>query len=344
MKVLLIGGTGCISFELTLLLANQQGIELYVLNRGNNNTNIPENANVLVGDFCDRLAMEKMFDGMTFDVVADFISYSLNDVQRAFDIFKGKVKQYIFISTVMTYHKPSIQPVINEGLSQKNPYSKYAQDKIKCEQFLFDRYREDNFPITIVRPSHTYDKRYPIADNFTVIERMLSKKPIIIQGDGTTYWTITHSRDFAKAFFGIMGNVKAIGQAMHITSDEVLTWNQIYETMADVMGVELNCVHVSTDFLVKSGMPEKLKHLYHGDKSNNVLLDNSKIKALVPSFCAKISFAQGFKEVYNYYLQNKDYIKIDEYYDNWCDTVVKVLDKAASEVERSVQSNNFVNE
>lgn len=335
MKILMIGGTGCISTEVTKRIAQTEGMELFLLNRGNRSDLVPSNVQVLTGDIHDESAMNTLLDGWKFDVVADFIAFTEEDVARDVRLFQGKTEQFIFISTAMAYQKPCIQPVMTEDTPQKNPFSKYAKDKIKCERYLLEAYRNADFPVTIVRPSHTYDERALVVDNWTTISRMLRGKEVLVQGDGTTFWTLTHSRDFAKAFVGLLGNVHTLGQAVHITSDEVLTWNHVFDLIAEAFGTTCKKFHITTDFMAASGM-ESMVEGYYGDRSNHVVLDNSKIKSLVPGFQATIPFREGYREVAAYYLAHPERQIIDETYDRWCDLVIETQREAAEKVREAL--------
>ncbi len=296
MKVLYIGGTGNISRASSFKAVNQ-GIDLYVLNRGKTGIQIP-GSKTIQGDIRNIDQMKSVLHNHTWDVVVNWIAFTPEDIQRDIELFAGKTKQYIFISTASAYQKPPTYPIITESTPLFNPYWKYSRDKIECEDALMSAYRETNFPVTIVRPSHTYDTVIPVTiggwTEYTVVDRMKKGQKIIIQGDGTSLWTVTHSKDFAKGFNGLLGNSKAIGHAFHITSDEWLTWNQIYQFVADAAGVELNAVHISTDFIDKVAPGEK-DGLW-GDKAHCGIFDNSKIKSFVPDFSATIPFSKGIKD------------------------------------------------
>ena len=258
MKALLIGGTGTISMAVTRLLA-QSGWEVYLVNRGNRNNGLPGHVNVIPGDINDEKAMEEKLKGMTFDTVCEFIGFVPSQVERDVRIFQGKTRQYMYISSASAYQKPPADYRITESTPLANPYWEYSRNKIACEEFLMKKYREEGFPVTVIRPSHTYDERsVPLGvhgdgGSWQVVKRMLEGKPVIIHGDGTSVWTMTHNRDFAKGFVGLMGNVHAIGETYQITSDESLTWNQIYQTIADCLGVAFRPYYVPSDFLAAVG-------------------------------------------------------------------------------------------
>ena len=246
MKALFIGGTGVISTAVVERLVKRLNWEVWLLNRGNRTKDIPEGVHQITADIQDEEDVAKKLEGLTFDVVCEFIGFRVQDVERDYRLFRGKTKQYIFTSSASAYHKPAACYLVNEGTTLANPYWQYSRDKIACEEFLMEKYRAEGFPVTIVRPSHTYDKRHiPLGVHgkkgfWQVIRRMQEGKPVIIQGDGTSLWTLTFHSDFAIGYTGLMGNRHAIGEVFQITGDETLTWNQIYGTIADALGVELH--------------------------------------------------------------------------------------------------------
>ncbi|MFF2092313.1 SDR family oxidoreductase [Paenibacillus sp. NPDC058174] len=336
MKALFIGGTGTISSAITKQLV-EQGCELYLINRGTRGDRVPEGAHVIQADIQDEEHIAKLLEGMTFDVVADFIAFQPAQLERDFRLFQGKTKQFIFISSASAYQTPLSDYRITEGTPLSNPYWQYSRDKIECEDYLLKQYREHGFPITIVRPSHTYDERsIPLGvhgskGTWQVAKRMLENKPVIIHGDGTSLWTMTHNRDFAKAFIGLMGNIHAIGESVQITSDESVTWNQIYEIIADALGVKLNAVHVASSFL-DTVSTEDYRGGLLGDKANTVVFDNSKVKRLVPEFVATTRLDQGLKETIHYILAHPEHQTEDPEFDQWCDKVIDALDAAAKAI------------
>ncbi|MFB9329815.1 SDR family oxidoreductase [Paenibacillus aurantiacus] len=337
MKALFIGGTGIISSAITRQLA-EQGCELYLLNRGNRGDRLPENVRLLQADINDEARVAELIEHMAFDVVADFIAFHPAQLERDFRLFHGKTKQFIFISSASAYQKPLSDYRITESTPLANPYWEYSRNKIACEEYLIQQYREHRFPITIVRPSHTYDERsIPLGvhgsrGSWQVAKRMLENKPVIIHGDGTSLWTMTHNSDFAKGFIGLMGNLHAIGEAVQITSDESLTWNQIYEAIADALGVQLRAVHVPSAFLAACSKEDYTGGLI-GDKANSVVFDNSKLKRLVPGFAATKRFDQGIKETVQYILAHPEYQVEDPEFDSWCDKVIDVLDGAVAAIK-----------
>ena len=252
MKALFIGGTGTISMAITKAVAADSAWELYLINRGSRVSEIPDNVKLLNCDINDEAKVLSLIDGLHFDCICDFIGFVPEQLERDYRLFKGKTDQFMYISSASAYHKPCFNYVITEGTSLANPYWEYSRNKIKCEEYLMKLYREESFPITIIRPSHTYDERnvpmgvHGSKGSYQVIKRMLEGKPVIIHGDGTSLWTMTFNEDFAKGFKGLMGNKHAIGEAFQITSDETLTWNQIYKSIAEALGVELKPYYVSS--------------------------------------------------------------------------------------------------
>ena len=318
MRVLFIGGSGNISTACGRL-ALAADMELYILTRGNVQKTELEGATFLTADIHNPLMVKKALEGRTFDVVVNFIAFTPADVERDIQLFSGLCGQYIFISSASAYQKPLSHHIITESTPLANPYWDYSRDKIACEDLLMKAYREKGFPITIVRPSHTYETVIPAAigswEDFTLIDRMRKGKEIIIHGDGTSLWTMTHSKDFAKGFLGLLGNMQAIGHSFHITSDEVLTWNQIYEAMAEAAGVGLKAVHISSDFIcrIADGMGQEwMRGNLLGDKANSAIFDNGKIKRFVPDYVATIPFREGIKETVAWFDAHPRKIRIDE--------------------------------
>lgn len=336
MKVLFIGGTGTISMAITRQLL-EQGTELYLLNRGNRKSEELDQAHLICADINDEKDVKEKLADMKFDVVADFIAFLPEQVERDYRLFAGKTKQYMFISSASAYQKPLSDYRITESTPLSNPYWEYSRNKIACEDYLMQQYRQTGFPVTIIRPSHTYDERsIPLGvhgknGSWQVAKRMLQDKPVIIHGDGTSLWTMTHNSDFAKGFIGLMGNLHAIGEAVQITSDESLTWNQIYQAIADALGVSLKPYYVPSDFLAKCGDYDFMGGLI-GDKANSVVFDNSKLKRLVPSFCATKRYDEGIKEVVSYILEHPQLQKEDPEFDLWCDKIIAAMEAAAEQM------------
>ncbi len=318
MKVLFIGGTGNISTASTQL-ALKKGIDLYLMNRGNKNRPGLEGARSIICDINSAGQAKTALKGHNFDVVVNFIAFTPEEVKRDIELFSGICDQYIFISSASVYQKPPTHPIITESTPLYNPYWDYSRDKIACEDLLMKAYRKSGFPVTIVRPSHTYDMVIPAAvgswEDFTLIDRMRKGKQIVIHGDGSSLWTLTHSDDFAIGFTGLLGNRQSIGHSFHITSDELLTWNQIYEMMAAAAGVELKAVHLPSRFICKvaegMGEPWMWGNLL-GDKANSVIFDNTKIKRFVPGYVATIPFSEGIKRTIDWFDEEPSRIRIDE--------------------------------
>lgn len=331
MKVLLIGGTGTISSAITRLLV-KKGYDTYILNRGSRNDTLPEGVKTISADINNEAEAAEKLSGMTFDVVCDFIGFVPSQLERDFRLFNGKTKQFMYISSASAYHKPVKDYRITEGTTLANPYWEYSRNKIACEEYLMKMYRENGFPVTIIRPSHTYDERsVPLGvhgdkGSWQVLKRMLDGKPVIIHGDGTSLWTITFNEDFAVAFVGLMGNPHAIGEAFHITSDESVTWNQIYKTIADALGVELKPYYVSSQMLQDLSNYDFEGSLI-GDKSNTVVFDNSKVKAAVPEFKAVIRTEEGIRRCVENVLAHPELQVADEEFDVWCDKVIEKIEE-----------------
>lgn len=326
MKVLFIGGTGNISTEASKL-AISQGVDLYLLNRGSSGVNIP-GAKTIIGDIYNFEEVKRALKDHAWDVVVNWIAFIPGHITTDLELFRGKTKQYIFISSASVYQKPPSYHIITESTPLYNPYWAYSRDKIDCENVLMKAYQEEDFPVTIVRPSHTYDKTIPLTiggwTEYTAIDRMKKGQKVIIQGDGTSLWTVTHSSDFAKGFNGLLGNQRAIGHPVHITSDEVLTWNQIYQTVADAVGVELNAVHIASDF-ISSVIPGEKDGLW-GDKSHCAIFDNSKIKNLVPGFTATLPFSEGIKRTLSWFEADSERMAVNEKTNKMMDKIINAYE------------------
>lgn len=337
MKALFIGGTGTISMAITRSLATNPDWDLYLINRGNRMDEIPEGVNVIKADINDEADVIAKLDGMKFDCVCDFIGFVPEQLQRDYRIFKDKTAQFMYISSASAYNKPCSNFVITEGTALANPYWEYSRNKIKCERFLMDMYEQNGFPVTIVRPSHTYDNRsIPMGvhgdkGSWQLVKRMLAGKPVIIHGDGTSLWTMTYNEDFAKGFIGLMGNKHAIGEAFQITSDESLTWNQIYQSVADALGVELNAYYVPSDYLAQTSDYDFRGSLL-GDKANSVVFDNSKIKSIVPDFVCTVRFDQGVRKVIENVMAHPEYQTEDPEFDTYCDRLIEALENAKKSI------------
>ena len=339
-KALFIGGSGTISAAIVRALAEDPLWEVWVLNRGNRKDILPEGVHQIIADIHDEEAAGKALGDLTFDTVCEFIGFSVADVERDYRLFKGKTKQYIFTSSASAYNKPAAGYIITEGTTLANPYWQYSRDKIACEQFLMRKWQEEGFPVTIVRPSHTYDERsIPVGihgDNgfWQVICRMREGKPVLIPGDGSSIWTVTFNTDFAVGYTGLMGNPKAIGEAFQITGDCALTWTQIHKTIADALGVELHPYYVSSAYLAQVGKKAgyDFEGALLGDKSVSVIFDNRKLKAAVPQMRTEVRFDQGVRIALDYVLAHPECQKADPAFDAWCDRVIAALEASKDQI------------
>ena len=324
MRVLFIGGTGIISSACSPL-AIESGIELYLLNRGKSHRGLPAGAKVLNGDIRDRASVQGAIGDLKFDAVVDWIAFTPEHIQQDIDLFKGRTGQFVFISSASAYQTPPSALPVTESTLLDNPFWEYSRNKIACEELLVKAYRESKFPYTIVRPSHTYDRTLLQFDHgWTVVDRMRKGKPVIVHGDGTSIWVLTHHKDFAKAFVPLLGNSHAVGNDYHITSDELLTWNQIFQIVGNAAGVpDPKLVHVASETLAKWDAhwgPGLL-----GDKANSMIFDNSKIKAAVPGFSASIPFVRGAEEIIAWYEEDASRQKVDAKADELEDRLVEAF-------------------
>lgn len=299
MNVLFIGGTGIVSSGCTRL-ALRRGIKLTLLTRGKHAANWVDGAEIVHGDIHDPSSVAQALRGRRFDAVVNWIAFAPPDIERDLELFRGNTRQYIFISSASAYQKPATDYLITESTPLANPHWDYSRNKIACEERLLRAYREEGFPATIVRPSLTYGENLiPLAINswersYTVVDRMLKGQKVIVPGDGSSLWVITHDSDFAKGFVGLLGHEQSIGQAFHITTDEVLSWNQLYRIVGAAVGVEPRIVHIPSDFMVAC-LPE-MEGTLIGDKAVSVVFDNSKIKRFVPEYVATTRFSQGIRQ------------------------------------------------
>jgi len=338
MKVLFIGGTGIISTACTKLAA-QRGIEVTLLTRGRHEASVPSGVNVLNFDVQDKAAAARALAGKSFDAVVDWIAFLPADVERDLELFTGHTKQFIFISSASAYQRPVSHYLITESTPLANPYWDYSRNKIACEERLLKAYRETGFPVTIIRPSLTYgDNQIPLVLNswekpYTVVERMLKGKKVVVPGDGSSLWGITHNSDFAKGLVGLLGHPQAIGHAFHITSDEVMTWDQYYRIVGGAIGVEPQIVHISSDFLIAC-MPE-LQGTLIGDKSSSVVFDNTKIKRFVPGYCATTSFSHGIRQTLAWFDADPSRKLIDAAWGAALDKVIDAYEKATRDAAAS---------
>ena len=336
MKVLFIGGTGLISSACTQL-AVQRGIELFLLNRGKH-SDMPVGATALVADINDQAALAAALESQRFDVVVNWIAYTPEQIERDIALFGGRVGQYIFISSASAYQRPVSHYWVTESTPLANPFWSYSRDKIACEDRLMRALREEGFPCTIVRPSLTYgDTQIPLAMNswqlpYTIVARMRQGKPVIVPGDGTSLWPVTHNSDFAKGFIGLLGHQQAIGHAFHITSDEVLTWDQIYAATAAAAGAEARIVHIAADFIAAC-LPEMSGGLI-GDKCSSVVFDNSKIRRFVPDYCATMPFAKGIAQTIAWFDADPQRQQTDSAADRQWDTLITAYEQGLQNAVR----------
>ena len=301
-RVLFIGGTGVISSACVREAVAGRGIELYVLNRGRSATwGVPDGVTELRGDVRDAASVQKAVDGLDFDSVVDFVAFTPDHVRADLELFRGRTGQYVFISTASAYQTPPSRLPVTESTPLRNPYWQYSRDKIACEDLLVAEYRDNAFPATIVRPSHTYDAtKTVLSGGWTSLARMRAGKPVIVHGDGTSLWTVTHHDDFARAFVPLLGHPRTYGEAFHITSDDVLTWNQIARALATALGVTARIVHVPSD-VIAAADPEWGAGLL-GDKAHSMVFDNSKLRSVVPGWRATIPFERGASQIADWYL------------------------------------------
>lgn len=333
MKVLFIGGTGTISTAISKKLL-KEGHELYLVNRGNRNDVFGDcpNLHSIICDVNDEEALKSAIGDMKFDSVCDFICFEQWQVERDYRVFKGRTNQYMVISSASAYAKPCRDFRITEATTLANPYWEYSRNKIKIEEFLLNKFREEGFPITIIRPSHTYDERnvpmgvHGSKGSYQVIRRMLEGKPVIVHGDGTSLWHMTFNEDFAKGFTGLINNPHAIGEAFQITNDETLTWNQIFETVAKKLGVEYKPYYVSSRFLADVSDYD-LEGGLIGDKANSVVFDNTKLKRAVPGLNMNISFEEGVGRTIDYIMAHPECQIEDPEFDAWCDRLIEGMEE-----------------
>lgn len=334
MRILIIGGTGTISSAITRQLA-ASGQDLWLLNRGTRKQEVPAGVKQIVADISNEEEVERLLGDMQFDAVCEFIGFVPEQVERDIRLFKGRTRQYVYISSASAYNKPASNHVINEGTTLANPYWEYSRNKIACEELLMKEYRENAFPVTIVRPSHTYCERsVPVSvhgpkGSWQVLKRMIDGKPVVVQGDGSSLWTLTWNEDFARGFIGLLGNPKAIGEAFQIMSDESLTWNQVYKCVADALGVAFHPYYVSSEFLAAVAPKEyDFTGNLLGDKSVTVVFDCSKLKRVVPGFQATTRFHEGVRRCVAYLLSHPELQVEDEEFDAWCDQVIAAQEQA----------------
>lgn len=333
MRILIIGGTGTISSAITRQLA-ASGHDLWLLNRGNRKNEVPTGVKQIICDINDEAEVLRQIGDTMFDTVCEFIGFLPSQVERDIRLFKERTRQYVYISSASAYNKPARSHIITEGTTLANPYWQYSRDKIACEELLMKEYRENGFPATIIRPSHTYCERsvpvsvHGLKGSWQVLKRMIDGKPVIVNGDGSSLWTLTWNEDFAKGFIGLLGNPKAVGEAFQIMSDEQLTWNQIYQCIANALGTEFKPYYVASDFLATVAPKEyDFTGNLLGDKSVTVVFDCTKLKRAVPGFQATTRFDEGVRRCVAYLMSHPE-LQIEEpEFDAWCDRVIDTLEQ-----------------
>ena len=338
MKILIIGGTGTISSAITRQLA-ESGHELWLLNRGSRKNEVPAGVRQVICDINDEAEVIRQTGDHVFDAVCEFIGFLPSQVERDIRLFSGRTRQYVYISSASAYNKPASNHVITEGTTLANPYWEYSRNKIACEELLMKTYRKEGFPVTIVRPSHTYCERgvpvsvHGLKGSWQVLKRMMEGKPVLVQGDGSSLWTLTWNEDFACGFIGLLGNPKAIGEAFQIMSDEQLTWNQIYQSVANALGVTFKPYYASSEFLAAvSPKAYDFTGNLLGDKSVTVVFDCTKLKRAVPGFCATTRFDEGVRRCVAYLQSHPELQEEDPEFDAWCDRVIEALEQAKQQV------------
>jgi nucleoside-diphosphate-sugar epimerase len=335
MRVLFIGGTGIIS-SACAELAISRGYELFVLNRSTSTKYpFPEGATLLKGDIhTDEAHLASLVAGHHFDAVVDYIAFAPNDIERDLRIFRGKTDQFVFISSASAYQKPVKNYLITEETPLENPYWEYSRNKIACENLLMKEYRENGFPVTIIRPSHTYGhSQIPFGyttwrEPWTAIDRMKRGEKVILHGDGTSLWVLTWNADFAKGLVGLLGNPKAVGEAFQITSDQALSWEQIYLEAYQALGLEPNVIHIPSDFIAR--FDEEAVGSLIGDKSNSVVFDNSKIKRFVPDFHCEVDWAKGLRRSLAWFEAHPEFQTVDHDANAMWDRIIAVYERALS--------------
>jgi len=322
MKVLFIGGTGNISSACSEL-AISRGIELYHLNRGKSaGIRNVKGMKTLISDIRNFEETEKVLQGIYFDVVVDFIAFLPEHIHSDIKLFTGRTGQFVFISSASVYQTPPEKLPVTENTPLDNPFWEYSRNKIACEKVLREEYIKNGFPYTIVRPSHTYDKTIiPVIGGYTVLHRMLQGLPVILHGDGTSIWTLTHHKDFAVGLVGLLGKTEAINEAFHITSNELLTWNGIYTLLANELNVIPEIIHIPSEVIAK--YDQNIGDGLLGDKAHSMIFDNSKISKMVPDFNPKISFQEGAMEIVKWYTENTSQNEPDQQINHLMNTIIR---------------------
>lgn len=325
MKILFVGGSGIIS-SACVERACAEGHHVTLLTRGTSDKlrPPPPTARMLVGDIRNQAQTELALGRETFDVVANFVAFEVDHVESDLRLFRGRTGQYVFISSASAYKKPTVSLPITESTPLVNPYWQYSRNKIACEERLLRAYRDEGFPVTIIRPSHTYDRTLlpfdPHGAGGTVLSRIQRGRPVVVHGDGTSLWVLTHHRDFAVGFSGLLGNPAALGEAFHITSDEALPWNEIFRAIASAVGRNVELVHVPSAVIARHH-PAWGDGLL-GDKAHSVLFDNSKVRRLVPEFRPSIPFFRGAREIVEYHLAHPERLTVDPGVESLMDDLV----------------------
>lgn len=321
LRVLIVGGRGIIS-SAVVAEALERGHDVHTVSRSGDTAGVPAGVTAHKADVHDAESVRETIDGLHFDVVVQFQAFEAGQVRADIELFGGRTEQYIFISSASAYQTPPRSLPVTESTPLRNPYWEYSRKKIECEDALVAAYRDAGFPVTIVRPSHTYNSTMvPFDGGWTVVERMRRGQEVVVPGDGTSLWTITHHTDFARGFVGLFGRDEAIGEAFHITSDEALTWNAIYAHIARAAGVEEpKLVHIASDAIAAVDAEWGASLL--GDKANSMVFDNSKIKRLVPDFVCRVPFARGAEEIVAWHDANPDSRKIDPEVDALMDALI----------------------
>lgn len=335
----MIGGTGTISSAITRQLA-ESGNELWLLNRGTRKNEVPANVRQVIVDIDDTDKVLQLLGDEQFDAVCEFIGFLPSQVERDIRLFRDRTRQYVYISSASAYNKPAANHVITEGTSLANPHWEYSRNKIACEELLMKEYRENGFPVTIIRPSHTYCERgVPVSvhgpkGSWQVLKRMMDGKQVIVHGDGSSLWTLTWNEDFARGFIGLLGNPKAIGEAFQIMSDEQLTWTQVYQCVANALGVEFRPYYVASDFLAAVCPKDyDFEGNLLGDKAVTVVFDCSKLKRAVPGFQATVRFDEGVRRCVAYLLAHPELQTEDPEFDAWCDRVIEAMERAKNALQ-----------
>ena len=325
MKVLFIGGTGIISSACSPL-AIARGLELTLLNRGKSHRPPTEGARILEADVRNADSVRQVLGNEKFDAIVDWIAFTPEHIETDLSLFTGRTDQYIFISSASAYQTPPARLPVTEDTPLDNPFWKYSRDKIACENRLMEAHRKEGFPVTIVRPSHTYDQTMiPLSGRYSPIARMKAGKPIVIHGDGSSLWTLTHHTDFARGFVGLLGHPKAIGEAFHITADFYLSWDRIAHELAAALGVEAKIVHVPSETI--AAHDPNLGAGLLGDKTHSMIFDNSKVRALVPDFDCRITFAEGAKEIIAWHEADPKRQSLDPKFDDLTDRLIAAQQK-----------------